>query len=351
VGGNTNLQGRVFEIRVKDAVHQCAETVKAITDYVGQEYMHFKIAKRFKSVRYDNTTKDAFVITRDDRSNMKFRPSDTGLDYYNFEESLRRKQYKLQEKDHCTIVVDTVEVKQQNFTKRELEISEVARRTYVIVGRPGKHYNTAVTIYGEDLGVLKGKMLKQKQSQVRVVLEQKPKVKQEQLILAIDLMYFTGLIILVTVWRDVHFITAMLIPDRKKSTIMGALKLTINLFRRRGHKINEMEFNVKEEEIHTILADNESQALRDDIEDLGINLNIVSKDEHVLEVERQNNVIKERARAIVQTLPYKKLPKKIRIAIIQRIVYWLNNIPKEGQESSPRDNVFGFHKLDFKTVC
>jgi hypothetical protein len=40
VGGNTNLQGNVFEIAAKDAVHQYAETVKAITDYVGQEYTH-----------------------------------------------------------------------------------------------------------------------------------------------------------------------------------------------------------------------------------------------------------------------------------------------------------------------
>jgi hypothetical protein len=40
VGGNTNLQGKVFEITAKGAVHQYAETVKAIADYVGQEYTH-----------------------------------------------------------------------------------------------------------------------------------------------------------------------------------------------------------------------------------------------------------------------------------------------------------------------
>jgi hypothetical protein len=40
VGGNTNLQGKVFEISAKDAVHQFAETVKVIADNVGQEYTH-----------------------------------------------------------------------------------------------------------------------------------------------------------------------------------------------------------------------------------------------------------------------------------------------------------------------
>ncbi len=39
-GGNTSLQGKVFEISTRDAVHQFTETVKAIADYVGQEYTH-----------------------------------------------------------------------------------------------------------------------------------------------------------------------------------------------------------------------------------------------------------------------------------------------------------------------
>jgi hypothetical protein len=32
--------GRIFDISSKDAVHQFSETVKAIADYVGQEYTH-----------------------------------------------------------------------------------------------------------------------------------------------------------------------------------------------------------------------------------------------------------------------------------------------------------------------
>ncbi len=40
IGGNLSLQGKVFEINTKDAVYQFADTVKAIADYVGQEYTH-----------------------------------------------------------------------------------------------------------------------------------------------------------------------------------------------------------------------------------------------------------------------------------------------------------------------
>jgi hypothetical protein len=78
-----------------------------------------------------------------------------------------------------------------------------------------------------------------------------------------------------------------------------------------------VEFFQKDEAVQTILADNEFQSLKDDVEEVGINVNLVTKEEHVPEVERQNRVIKERARAIVQTLPYRKIAKKIRIMLIQ----------------------------------
>jgi len=66
---------------------------------------------------------------------------------------------------------------------------------------------------------------------------------------------------------------------------------------------------------------------------------------------RQNRVIKERARAIIQTLPYKDIPRKIRIGLIQYVVFWLNCIPKSGQEHSPRDLVFGEQKINYETTC
>jgi hypothetical protein len=77
----------------------------------------------------------------------------------------------------------------------------------------------------------------------------------------------------------------------------------------------------------------------------------VTKDEHVPEVERQSRVIKERARGIVQTLPYKTMPKRIRIALIHYVMFWLNNIPKEDQVSSPKDLILGEKVLDFNALC
>ncbi len=103
--------------------------------------------------------------------------------------------------------------------------------------------------------------------------------------------------------------------------------------------------------IHTLLADNEFQTLRDDIENEGVQVHVVTKNEHVPEIERQNRVIKERARAIIQTLPYTDSPKRIRIALIKYVLFWLNNTPKEGQDLSPREMIMGEQVLDCKNLC
>jgi len=80
-------------------------------------------------------------------------------------------------------------------------------------------------------------------------------------------------------------------------------------------------------------------------------MNVTAKNEHVAEVERQYRVIKERARAIVQTLPYKGLPRKVRIGLIYYVVYWLNNAPKIGQDFLPKDLMFEEQRLDYNNIC
>ncbi len=68
-------------------------------------------------------------------------------------------------------------------------------------------------------------------------------------------------------------------------------------------------------------------------------------------MERHNHVIKERARAIIQMLPYTTMPKWMRGALINYVVYWLNCMQKEGQYSSPREMIMGGPKLEYKKMC
>ncbi len=266
-------------------------------------------------------------------------------------------------------MIKTVEGVQREFTKREIEHAEEARRLYVIVGRPsqksfeeiltsGKLMNNMVTIqdyknalemFGTNLGALKGKTTRSKPDHIPVSISDKPQPKN--IVLSIDILFFTGLSFLIMVSRNIRFITAMLLPNRKKLTIFKAIRQVFRIYQGRGHKVGELEFMDKDIPIHTILADNDFRALQEDIEELGVDVHVVSKEEHVPEVEHQNRVIKERARAIVQTLPYKRIPKKIRIALIHYVVFWLNNMPKEGQVNTPRDMIMGTQILDCKNLC
>jgi len=40
VGGNSSLSRKICDVSSRDAIHQFADTLKAIADYVGQAYTH-----------------------------------------------------------------------------------------------------------------------------------------------------------------------------------------------------------------------------------------------------------------------------------------------------------------------
>jgi len=105
-----------------------------------------------------------------------------------------------------------------------------ARRLYVIMGRPPKvdflqmlkkgkllenpvrieDFNNAERVYGKDLGVLKGKTIRIRPD--RVILDTETVVKERlNIVLAVDIMNFTGLSFLVTVSRSIRFITTLLL--------------------------------------------------------------------------------------------------------------------------------------------
>jgi hypothetical protein len=45
------------------------------------------------------------------------------------------------------------------------------------------------------------------------------------------------------------------------------------------------------------------------------------------------------------------MPRKMRIGLIYYVVFWLNNVAKEGQDFSPCDHIFGKHKIDYNIMC
>lgn len=103
------------------------------------------------------------------------------------------------------MVINAIEEKQRNFTKREVEAAKGAGRLYVIMGRPGRksfetivrngilmnnpimvqdYNNNVLRNYGEDLGMLKRKTLHQKQSHAKIEADVMPKANQVYVVLA-----------------------------------------------------------------------------------------------------------------------------------------------------------------------
>jgi uncharacterized protein (DUF2164 family) len=275
----------------------------------------FNMARRFKSITYNNQEKDAFVVQRDDNTVLEFCPSNEGLYYYNYNLSIKRSTQQTQ----SIMVIKTVDELRRNYTAKEIKQADLARRLYVTMVRPSKEdfrnmlekgkllknpvtmrdYQIAENIYGKDLGVIKGKTVRVKPKQV--VIDTTSTIHEKQnVVLAVDIMHLTSLNFLITVARNIRFITATFLPDRRKKTIVHAMRQVIGIYRGKGHQVTDVKFTETEERpIHTILADNEFAAIQAEMEEDGINVNTTAKEEHVPEVERQNRVIKERARAII----------------------------------------------------
>ncbi len=74
-------------------------------------------------------------------------------------------------------------------------------------------------------------------------------------------MYFTGLMFLTTVSQNVIFITASLLENRRKQTILQEIQKVFSIYQGKGHEVNNIEFfDTADTPIHTLLADNEFQS-------------------------------------------------------------------------------------------
>ena len=73
----------------------------------------------------------------------------------------------------------------------------------------------------------------------------------------------------------------------------------------------------------TVLMDNEFEKLRNLVSILAINTTAAK--EHVPEVERKIRLIKERRRGILNTLPFKKMPRLMLIELVYHVVLWLTH--------------------------
>ncbi len=104
-------------------------------------------------------------------------------------------------------------------------------------------------------------------------------------------------------------------------------------------------------QVGKVLMDNEFEKLQNLVPILAIDTTAAK--EHVPEVERKIRLIKEWGWGILNTLPFKKIPRLMQNELVYHMVLWLNAFPANSGVSetlSPCEIVY-WHKLDFAKHC
>jgi hypothetical protein len=160
--------------------------------------------------------------------------------------------------------------------------------------------------------------------------------------LALDIMYVNRISFLVTVSRNIKFGTAEMLKSETAPTLLEAIKQVKKAYATGGFVITNL------------VANSQFEPLRADLADVAIAMHCVSRDEHVPEIERYIQTVKERTRCNSNMRsPFTKLPHIITITMVYSSTFWLNMFPPiDGISTtiSPLTLIAG-HKLDYNNHC
>ena len=193
-------------------------------------------------------------------------------------------------------------------------------------------------IYGKDIHALKGKQTGLSRNQWWKIIWSCLKVSWKTT--KILLSALTSCLSTKFRSRHIKFTTVEVIQKRKKFQLSECIKNVIAIYTQRGFKVQ-----------HALL-DGKFVPLRTDLLNMGIHANCATQNEHVPEIERQNRVIKERARACRSTLPFEVLPQLLLVKMVNNCVPWINMFPAKGGISSVSPMTLMTRiKLDYSKHC
>jgi hypothetical protein len=283
----------------------------------------------FLPFTFDNNVQDVFHIHRPNGETRDFIRSDRGL-YY-----MRAHPPSL----GTNLLIQTLSDNKQNFTACMIARADQARCLQNTIGRPPTQRlleiidkcmlpNCPITredviiaeqIYGPNLGGLKGRTTRTSspKSDGIAVTGVPPEILKyhQNVTLSIDFMFINGIPFLVTISKGIKFGTITHIQNQKLDTIRIALERISSMYSACGSCVT------------LIKADNEFECMRQSLQSINVGLNVTAQDEHVPEVKRYIETIKERTRATYAMLPYQHLPGRLTVELVMSQVYWLNSFP------------------------
>ena len=121
-------------------------------------------------------------------------------------------------------------------------------------------------------------------------------------------MFLNKIPFFVTISRHIKFGTVESLPDRRITTVASKLRSVLLLYHHRGFHIT------------TVLGDNEFKPLRPWYP----MLNMCAADEHVPDIERFIQTIKDSTRSTYSILPFSHVPRIMIIHLVKNSVFWMN---------------------------
>ena len=155
-------------------------------------------------------------------------------------------------------------------------------------------------------------------------------------LLATDIFFVDGTAFLMMVLRQIQFITSEHVPVRTAKSLAKHINRVVHVYARAG-------FTIK-----TILMDGKFEKIKDLVPRL--EYNTTAAKDHVSRAEQGIRMIKEQARGLITTLPFKNIPRRMRIEFIYFVILWLNAFLVQSRISwthSPRELLVRW-KLDYK---
>ena len=221
-------------------------------------------------------------------------------------------------------MVQTVKDNENAFTKRQVQQARLARQIYALLGRPShddftkfvrnnslkncpidvEDASRSIRIYGPDIPALRGKTVRVQPSHVIVpeispvpeeILRDHPNIH-----LCTDICFVNNVSILTTISRHIKLRTVDHLRDIQQDSVIKSLKQVIKIYTSRGFSVPQ---------IH---ADNGFKGIENEL--LPSRLNLAATGEHVPEVERSIRTLKERTRACIHGLPYRRHPVQLIVA-------------------------------------
>ena len=200
----------------------------------------------------------------------------------------------------------------------------------------------AESIYGPCVDNLVGKTPYRKGEQALTEIEDVPASiieRYKDVILEMDVFYVNGLRFLHTISTSIKYRTSQFLANARSETLLACLVAVCAAYHNRGFKIRQVN------------VDGQFKPLKDKALAKGIPLNATAEDQHAKVAERSIRTVKERTRARVHSLPFKRIPGRILIGLVIGVTACLNIVVAMNGVSvrhSPRYIITGKHAFYHK---